>query len=73
MAVLIVNVTPDDRFGSGLQDYELRVNYRCLAKFTHVRQDGLAICLRKAADAFERSEQHSREREELELEFGVNR
>jgi hypothetical protein len=58
MAVLIVNVSEDHAvpYGSGIQHYELRINYKVLAKFTHTFEDGLAICLRKAADAMEENE-----------------
>ena len=58
MAVLIVNVSEENGkiYGKGLQDYELRINYRTLVKFQHTFEDGLATCLRKAADAFETME-----------------
>lgn len=55
MAVLIVNVSEQYgvEYGKGLQHYELRINHQFKAKFTHDFEDGLAKCLRKAADAFE--------------------
>lgn len=40
-------------YGQGEQHYELCINRKVLAKFTHNFEDGLATCLRKAADAIE--------------------
>lgn len=52
--IAIVNVsTHEDNYG--LNQYELRINSRVIAKFDHVRSEGLAVCLRKAAEAAERA------------------
>lgn len=38
----------------GERNYEVGINQTPFATFTHRREDGLATCLRKAADAIER-------------------
>jgi len=40
---------PNDHDGE--RRYEIRINYNIIAKFTHKRSDGLAVCLDKAAAA----------------------
>lgn len=57
MAVVILNISEDNgqEYGEGEQTYSLRINYRELCTFTHVFEDGLAECLRKAATALEDS------------------
>jgi hypothetical protein len=53
--IAIVNVSPDAPV-TGINQYEVRINRRVIAKFEHFRHlDGLAQCLRDAADAVERS------------------
>ena len=50
MAVVIVNETG----GDGVCRYRVQINSAApLAHFEHNRPDGLAICLRKAAEAVE--------------------
>ena len=48
--VAIVNVSNGPDL-TGVQEYEVRINSKVICKFTHVRENGLAECLRKAADA----------------------
>ncbi|TCR07297.1 hypothetical protein [Neorhizobium sp. JUb45] len=51
MSVVINNIS---RHGDlrGLNQYEVRINNDLvIARFSHVRSEGLAACLRKAADA----------------------
>ena len=48
--VAIVNVS-DGPDLTGVQEYEVRINSKVICKFTHIRENGLAECLRKAADA----------------------
>jgi len=45
----------------GEQTYELRINERVLARFTHVREQGLALCLFRAACAAQEYENHKEE------------
>ena len=52
--IAIVNITPqaefeEDPFGTHL--YEVRINRIPKARFSHTRGEGLAVCLRRAADA----------------------
>lgn len=48
----IVNVTPNDH--QGLDQYEVRINDRVIARFEHERAyNGAAQCLRDAANAVE--------------------
>jgi len=55
MAIIIRNVS-NNVAPTGRQKYELRINYELICKFSHIREEGLATCLRKAADAVERAE-----------------
>ena len=56
MSVVITNVS--EHFDvEGLNQYIVRINNKpIIAEFEHVRSDGLAVCLRKAADAVETAE-----------------
>lgn len=49
MSIIIQNVSK--KYGSGVQDYELRINRKVIARFRHVYENGLAQCLRNAAAA----------------------
>lgn len=52
--IAIVNVsTHKSHFGE--HDYELRINWEVIARFTHRREDGLVKCLQLAAKAAERA------------------
>lgn len=55
MSVVITNISHHD--GSiAISDYVVRINDGpVIAKFSHWRKDGLATCLRLAADAVEAS------------------
>lgn len=50
--IAIVNVDKNIR-NSGQHDYELRINKRVVARFTHNREEPLHECLLKAAIAAE--------------------
>lgn len=53
----IQNVTRGQRSDNELHDYVVRINSQPpLALFRHVRSDGAATCLRKAAEAIEHAE-----------------
>lgn len=58
MSIIITNVSEEHGvpYGSGLQHYELKINRKLMAEFTHTFEDGLSECLRRAADAFEEQE-----------------
>ena len=52
--IQIVNVGPfDDPNVLGMRDYEVRINGRFIAKFQHIRANGLGQCLFAAARAVE--------------------
>lgn len=51
MSIIINNVS--EVCGEGVQEYELKINQEVKARFQHNFDDGLAVCLRKAAIAFE--------------------
>ena len=51
MPVIIENISPRDRPNSQPHDYRLRINAKLITNFRHVRDRGLAECLRAAADA----------------------
>ena len=52
--IAIVNIGPSTP--SGVHEYEVRINTEMIARFWHDRENGLAVCLRRAADAVERTE-----------------
>jgi len=39
----------------GIQDYELRINSRVIARFQHKREEGLTKCLELAAQSAEKA------------------
>lgn len=50
--IAVVNVSDDDAPMTGPNKYEVRINSTVICSFDHDRQhDGLAQCLRDAADA----------------------
>ncbi len=50
--IAIVNVTPPDEYDpAGVSKYEVRINRDVVARFEHSRPQGLAACLRAAAQA----------------------
>ena len=54
--IAIVNVSPDDAPNEGENKYEVRINSQVICEFKHDRKvDGLAQCLRDAADAVEKA------------------
>lgn len=59
MSVIINNVSTHDDL-EGVNDYELRINRKLIATFSHVRKNGLAACLRRAAEAAEAAERRER-------------
>lgn len=50
--ICIVNVSNELK-PYGLHQYEVRVNQETIVRFSHKREDDLAECLRRAADAVE--------------------
>jgi len=48
MSVIITNISKP---GAKRCRYQLKINAMLITEFTHLRSDGLAVCLRKAADA----------------------
>lgn len=50
--IAIVNVSKHNS-SFGIHQYELRINQKVIASFEHKREDGLAVCLQKAAKAAE--------------------
>lgn len=63
MSVIIQNMSESKglSYGSGKQFYHLKINYTKKAEFYHNFEDGLAVCLRKAADALEEEEKEDNE------------
>lgn len=52
--IAIVNITPENKpFGEN--NYELRINSEVITTFNHNREDGLAVCLKKASIAAEQA------------------
>lgn len=54
MSIIIQNIstTPSP---IGEQRYQLRINQRVITEFTHVREQGLTVCLQQAAKAVEKT------------------
>lgn len=58
--IAIINVDSDPR-PTGPHTYQVQINTQApLARFTHNREDGLAVCLEKAAEAVRAQEASSR-------------
>lgn len=53
--IAIVNIDPNPR-KTGKHLYSLRINRTEFCQFTHKREESLAVCLRKAAEAYEKKE-----------------
>ena len=52
MSITITNISNTDSPLFGVDDYQLRINNKVICKFKHKREvNGLAQCLRDAADA----------------------
>ena len=58
MSVVITNISEEKGkdYGRGKQHYVLGINHLKFVEFEHNFEDGLASCLRAAADAFEELE-----------------
>ena len=50
--IAVVNVSKEYS-RTGVQQYEVRLNRYVVAKFDHISEEGMAKCLRCAADAVE--------------------
>lgn len=60
MALWIQNITKGERPDSEPHDYAVRINRQPpLAYFTHVRNEGAAACLRRAANAIDEAAEDS--------------
>ena len=58
--IAIVNVSPEPAPFTGQNEYEVRINKRVITTFTHNRSiNGLAQCLRDAADSVDAVERES--------------
>lgn len=55
MSIIIQNIDDNPRL-DGNHRYQLRINDSVIAEFDHLREEGLSVCLRKAADAAEHAE-----------------
>ena len=55
--IAIINKGGTDPDPGGLRAYTVQINHEIIVPaFSHFRRDGLATCLRKAADAVEEKE-----------------
>lgn len=54
MSIIINNISKGPPIG--LNEYELLINNRRIIFFEHIREKGLADCLRRAADAVDKAE-----------------
>lgn len=57
--IAIVNVSKNPE-PTGEHDYEVRINREVITTFTHMREENLSVCLRKAAEAVEGIEKVTR-------------
>ena len=48
--IAVMNISPYSR-KAGWHEYEIRINQEIIVRFLHRREENLAVCLRKAADA----------------------
>lgn len=51
--ITIVN-TAENKNVDGLHKYRLQINHKFVLEFTHIRENGLAECLRMAANAVDK-------------------
>lgn len=51
MPVIIENLSPPDLPDDATHEYRLRLNMAEIVRFSHRRDEGLAECLRRAAEA----------------------
>ena len=63
MSIIIRNVSTHSS-PIGVHHYELYINERLIVGFAHQREEGLAKCLRRAADAVDRE---SKKKERVKL------
>lgn len=50
--IAIINISPDEASLTGINKYRVQINRKVICEFEHNRtHDGLAQCLRDAADA----------------------
>jgi len=52
MPIIIENIT-DVPTSKGSNKYRIRVNQKVIAEFYHMREEGIAECLRRASEACE--------------------
>ena len=65
MSIIITNIS-DDQMTTGVQNYVLRINKKVICYFKHNRSyNGLAECLRDAADAVDASDCPDRPTQQL--------
>lgn len=55
MGIFIQNIKPRPPRASGVHMYKICINSNLIAFFDHKREDGLATCLRKAAEAVDKA------------------
>ena len=55
--IAIINRGPHTGDSGGERNYDVCINDKLIAQFKHKRSDGLATCLRKAADAVEQKDE----------------
>lgn len=53
MSIIITNIDKHPR-ETGSHEYVVKINRDTICYFTHNREDGLATCLRRAANAVQR-------------------
>lgn len=64
--IAIVNVSKDPQpFGE--HTYELRINRKVIATFTHNREETLYTCLTKAAKAARKARRNKQDQRDIEL------
>lgn len=59
MSIIIQNISPEGAPMTGPNRYQVRINQTVICEFEHDRQrNGLAQCLRDAADAVQAEQDH---------------
>jgi hypothetical protein len=57
MPIVICNRGPVNETGRGIRNYELVIQGKSICRFKHRREDGLAVCLEKAAKAVRKADE----------------
>lgn len=68
MSIIISNIS-DTYSREGIQKYQVKLNRILLCEFEHLSEDGMAVCLQKAAEALDNVDIDARIKEQRQEEI----